>query len=150
MSAELRRQVLELYREVDQTVADADPVCLASGRCCHFTQFDHILFLSNLEAEILLENAPSVSEPVTRDRCPYQKQHLCSARERRPLACRVYYCDPAYQETAQHITEHYLARLKALAREHQVPWQYAPLPAFLEEIGLHCTPTHTHTKTDST
>ena len=131
MSDELRRQVLELYTEVDAAVAAAGPVCVASGRCCRFKEYGHVLFVSNLEAEVLLEGAPPYAGPVTPDFCPFQKGNLCTAREPRPLGCRVYYCDPTYQETAGRITEEYLRRLKALAEAHGVAWRYAPLHHFL-------------------
>src|SRR5438445_466755 len=36
MTQELRRKVLDLYKEVDSEVAAAGPVCVASGRCCRF------------------------------------------------------------------------------------------------------------------
>src|SRR5579884_3202976 len=119
MSESLRRQVLELYQEVDAAVAAAGPVCIASGRCCRFKEYGHTLFLSNLEAEILLEAAPPQAGTVSPDFCPYQKDNLCTAREPRPLGCRIYYCDPAYQETGNRLTEEALARLKELARERQ-------------------------------
>ncbi len=132
MSEALRRQVLELYQEVDAAVAAAGPVCVASGRCCRFKEYGHMLFLSNLEAEVLLHGAPPY-EPgmVTPDFCPFQKGNLCTARQPRPLGCRVYYCDPNYQNTCQEITETYLHRLKELARTYDVPWHYAPLHHFL-------------------
>jgi hypothetical protein len=131
MSSELQRQVLELYQEVDREVAAAGPVCVASGRCCRFKDYGHVLFLSNLEARVLLANAPAYQGPVSPDFCPFQKDNLCTAREPRPLACRVYYCDPSYQETSHHISEKYLHRLKQLAQEHDVDWRYAPLHDFL-------------------
>jgi Fe-S-cluster containining protein len=130
MDAELRRRVLELYREVDRQVADAGPVCVASGRCCGFKEYGHTLFLSNLEAEILLEAAPHAG-PAGADVCPYQKDNLCTAREPRPLGCRIYFCDPAYQETSQRITEQALHTLKQLANDHDIAWRYAPLHHFL-------------------
>jgi hypothetical protein len=43
----------------------------------------------------------------------------------------VFYCDPAYQETGNRLTEEYLKRLKRLADEHGIEWQYAPLHRFL-------------------
>jgi Fe-S-cluster containining protein len=131
MSDKSRREVLELYKEVDQAVAAAGPVCVASGRCCRFKEYGHVLFVSNLEAEVLLAGAPAYEQPVSADFCPFQKENLCTAREPRPLACRVYYCDPAYQETAQRISEEYLQRLKTLADKHGVAWRYAPLHYFL-------------------
>jgi hypothetical protein len=131
MSEATRRRVLELYQEVDQAVAAAGPVCIASGRCCRFKEYGHTLFLSNLEAEVLLAGAPPYDRPVTADFCPFQKDHLCTAREPRPLACRVYYCDPSYQETGNRISEEYLRRLKTLANEQGIAWRYAPLHHFL-------------------
>lgn len=127
----LRQQVLNLYREVDRAVHAAGPVCVASGRCCRFKEYGHVLFLSNLEADVLLAHAPSYEAPVTPDYCPFQKDNLCTAREPRPLACRIYYCDPNYQDTGNRITETYLGRLKELAREHDAEWHYAPLHHFL-------------------
>src|SRR5437016_7499414 len=131
MSEELRRQVLELYQGVDREVAAAGPVCVASGRCCRFKEYGHVLFISNLEADLLLAEAPAYDRPTSSDFCPFQKQNLCTAREPRPLGCRVYYCDPTYQETAHQISEEYLRRLKELAGEFGVEWRYAPLHTFL-------------------
>ena len=133
MTDELRRRVLELYDAVDREVAAAGPVCVASGRCCRFKEYGHVLYLSNLEADVLLAGGPPYVRPVTPDYCPFQKGNLCTARGPRPLGCRVYYCDPAYQETAGRISETYLRRLKELAEEFQVPWRYAPLHHFLND-----------------
>ena len=134
MPESLRSQVLELYKQVDADVAAAGPVCIASGRCCRFKEYGHTLFLSNLEAEVLLHDAPAYNpDTVTSDFCPFQQGNLCTARQPRPLGCRVFYCDPNYQDTCQQISETYLRRLKELAIAHNVPWQYAPLHHFLRE-----------------
>jgi Fe-S-cluster containining protein len=135
MTPELRRRVLEIYHEADQAVAAAGPVCLASGRCCRFTEYGHVLYLSSLEAEVLLAEAPAYDRPVSGDGCPFQKDKLCMAREQRPLGCRVYFCDPAYQEKGSQITETYLAKLKDLTREQGLDWTYAPLDHFLNNRG---------------
>ena len=129
--ADLRRIVLELYRDVDREVAAAGPVCVASGRCCRFKEYGHVLYVSNLEAGVLLADAPPYESPVSADFCPFQRDQLCTARDPRPLGCRIYHCDPAFQETGNRITEASLARLKALAREHGLEWRYAPLHHFL-------------------
>src|SRR5262249_17399413 len=131
MSAELRRKVLELYQEVDAAVKAAGPVCVASGRCCRFKEYGHVLFISNLEADVLLSAAPPYEKPVSTDFCPFQKDRLCTAREPRPLGCRVYFCDPSYQETGNRITETFLRRLKQLPDEHAVHCPSPPLPPSL-------------------
>ncbi len=127
----IQRQVLDMYREVDRAVTAAGPICVASGKCCRFKEYGHTLYLSNLEADILLSNASPYEQPVSADFCPFQKENLCTAREPRPLACRIFFCDPNYQETANRLTEEYLHRLKDLARENDIEWRYAPLHQFL-------------------
>ena len=87
MTSSLRRAVLDLYREVDREVAAAGPVCVASGRCCRFKEYGHTLFVSRLEAYVLLESAPPFAGPITADFCPFQVENLCTAREPRPLGC---------------------------------------------------------------
>ena len=80
--------------------------------------------------------------------------NLCTAREPRPLGCRVYFCDPAYQDTGNAITETYLRRLKELADEHGTGWRYAPLHDFLNEAetgrGAQSRPPATPTASRST
>src|SRR5579872_1174352 len=120
MSESLRRHVLELYQAVDRDVKAAGPVCVASGRCCRFKEYGHTLFVSNLEADVLLDAAPPYEAPVSEDFCPFQKDNLCTAREPRPLGCRVYYCDPNYQEAANQTTEKYLRRLKEICADNQL------------------------------
>lgn len=131
MTDEVRQEVLQVYADADRAVAAAGPVCVASGRCCRFKEYGHTLFLSGLEAEILLEGAPPYEQPVSADFCPFQNDKLCTARDCRPLGCRIYFCDPAYQETGSRISEESLRRLKEIADRHKLPWHYAPLHHFL-------------------
>lgn len=133
MTGEQRRRVWEVYAAVDAAVAAAGPRCDASGRCCRFTEYGHTLFLSHFEADILLASAPPYRQPVTRDGCPFQVNTLCTARDVRPLGCRIYFCDPAYQEIGNKITEDSLTALKQLADETGAGWHYAPLHVFLNE-----------------
>jgi hypothetical protein len=128
-----RHEVLNVYAAVDAAVAAAGPRCDASGRCCRFTEYGHTLFLSHFEAELLLESAPPFAQPVSRDSCPFQVGNLCTAREARPLGCRIYFCDERYTETGNRITEEALRELKRVADEHGAGWRYAPLHVFLNE-----------------
>lgn len=131
LAERLRREVLQLYAEVDRAVAAAGPICIASGRCCRFREYGHTLFLSSLEADLLLAAAPRRDDPASPESCPFQKENLCTAREPRPLGCRIFFCDPSYTETGNRLTEEALTRLKELAESYGVPWQYAPLHHFL-------------------
>jgi Fe-S-cluster containining protein len=135
MPSPIQRMVLQLYDEVDREVSAAGPVCIASGRCCRFHEFGHTLFLSNLEADVLLTLAPDFNRPTSKAFCPFQKDNLCTAREPRPLACRIYYCDPSFKDRMEHLSEKYLLRIKEIADQLGMPWKYAPLHDFLNEPG---------------
>ena len=130
---EIHSRVRALYREVDAAVAAAGPRCDASGRCCRFKEWGHVLFLSGLEADVLLASAPAYERPVSADFCPFQVGNLCTAREPRPLGCRIYFCDPAYQDTGNAIMEDALRKLKRLSEEYGLDWRYAPLHVFLTQ-----------------
>ena len=129
----LRHSLQQIYAAVDAAVAAASPRCDASGRCCRFTEYGHTLFLSAFEAEILLEAKLPFAKPVTRDACPFQIDNLCTARDHRPLGCRIYFCDPNFQEQQQPLTEAALTKMKKLADEFATGWRYAPLHVFLNE-----------------
>jgi len=135
MNAALRERLIDLYAEVDAEVSAAGPKCESSGRCCRFKEWGHVLFVSAPEAEFLLESAPPYEKPVSPDGCPFQDGKLCTAREPRPLGCRIYFCDPAYPETGNAITERALAKLKQICSDENVDWRYAPLHVFLNEAA---------------
>jgi hypothetical protein len=124
-----RDELHAIYAELHEAVAALGPVCELSGRCCRFTEMGHTLFVSAPEAALLLADAPpavrALDDGAT---CPWQDiQGRCTAREARPLGCRVYFCDPSYEPHAAELSERYLGRLKRLAEAHGLPWHYAPL-----------------------
>jgi hypothetical protein len=129
-AAELRA----LYRELDAEVAELGPVCHLSGRCCRFKEYGHTLFVSTPEVRLFLADAPEPQRPLDRgDTCPWQgADGRCTARDCRPLGCRIYYCDPSYERFAYDLSERFIARLKELTDKHGLPWNYAPLHRHLD------------------
>jgi len=127
-------QLLAVYATADAEVAAAAPVCEVSGRCCRFREYGHTLFLSRPEAELLLHDGLPPDSVVNDEGCPFQIRGLCTARERRPLGCRVYFCDPRYEGTGEQISERAISRLKALHAETETLWEYRPLVQFLREV----------------
>jgi hypothetical protein len=125
----VRFELLRLYRELDHAVARAGPTCQLSGRCCRFKEFGHTLFVSAPEALLLVADGPRPVGPLDDpNTCPWQTaQGQCTARDARPLSCRVYFCDPSYQSQAQELSESFLGRLKQVVQERAWPWSYAPL-----------------------
>jgi hypothetical protein len=125
-----KRQVLRgLYNELAAEITRAAPVCELSGRCCRFTEFGHTLFLSRVEAEVLLAGAPAPSRALDDGQtCPWQDDRgRCTARDARPLGCRVYFCDPSYQTKAEELSEKFIAILKHHCQTRGWDWNYAPL-----------------------
>lgn len=131
-SSSLELEVSRIYADADAEVKSAGPVCLSSGKCCRFKEYDHTLFISSMEAAVLLKYAPHYDKPTNPGFCPFQKENLCTAREPRPLGCRIYFCAPAYQGKMLELSEKYTRKLKDLADEKQLPWHYAPLHHFLD------------------
>jgi Fe-S-cluster containining protein len=131
LNAELRT----IYTELDQAVSRLGPVCELSGRCCRFKEHGHTLFVSAIEAALLVDLARAPERPLdSGETCPWQDHRgHCAARDARPLGCRVYYCDPAYQPAAALLSEEFISRLKELSGRHGQPWNYAPLHHHLED-----------------
>jgi hypothetical protein len=124
-----------LYKELDSAVAALGPVCQLSGRCCRFGEYGHTLFVSAIEVQFLLSNAPEPEQPLDQgDTCPWQDaQNRCVARGARPLGCRVYFCDPTYQDAGESLSERFITMLKQLTVRHGLPWDYATLHRHLHE-----------------
>jgi hypothetical protein len=132
---QLREPLRLLYAELDAEVARLGPVCRLSGRCCRFAAYGHTLFVSAPEVALLLADAPAPSGPLDEGAtCPWQDARgQCTARDARPLGCRVYYCDASYQDHAPALSEAFIARLKRLADDLDLPWDYAPLHRHLRD-----------------
>lgn len=119
-----------IYREVAAEVESFSPACVASGRCCRFKEYGHDLFVTDLELDELFRlHGPPAEVPS--DRCPYQIGLLCGARMGRPLACRLFFCDPRWQERMGALAERLHGRLKELHQRHQVRYRYGELLAML-------------------
>lgn len=133
--ASFRDPLHALYDDLGAEVARLAPVCQLSGRCCRFEEYGHTLFLSAPEAALLLAEAPAPSRPLDGGAsCPWQdRRGHCTAREARPLGCRVYFCDPGYERHAPVLSETFIARLKGLVEALDLPWNYAPLHHHLRQ-----------------
>jgi len=135
LAAQARGPLAILYKELDAAVAEMGPVCQLSGRCCRFEEYGHTLFLSAPEAAVLIADAPAPGRPLDEGQtCPWQDgQGRCTARDARPLGCRVYFCDPRFDDHAPRLTERFLARLRAIVDAEGWSWGYAPLHRHLRE-----------------
>ena len=130
-----QRELRELYEELDREVASLGPVCALSGRCCRFLEYGHTLFVSTAEVELLLELAPAPQPARSRGDAAPGRIHAGTARPARPgrSGCRIYYCDPAFEEELHRLSERFIDRLKTLSTKHDIAWNYAPLHRHLHD-----------------
>jgi Fe-S-cluster containining protein len=66
--------------------------------------------------------------------CPYQINNLCTAREARPLGCRIYFCDENAKSWQNEVYEKYHAQLAAVHERFGVPYRYIEWRAALREL----------------
>lgn len=69
------------------------------------------------------------------DTCPHAFDGRCHARQRRPLGCRIFFCDPAAQHWLGPMTETGLAELRALHERFDVPYVYADWMEMLRSLA---------------
>jgi hypothetical protein len=123
-----RREVVEamtaFYQEADRRIAQRPGTCWNRAACCRFADYGHRLHVTALEVVYYLATGDP-PPPVTADACPHASDGKCHARDRRPLACRIFYCDPAARYWQGPLTEELLARLKEMHVELGVPYFYA-------------------------
>lgn len=143
--------VAALLREADADIAARRPVCRSSGRCCKFEQYGHSLFVtqaelihfdhtikSNLQrSTFTLQHSVSLPQFFAQPKqegCPYQIDGLCTARDARPLGCRIYFCDENAQHWQNSVYEKYHTRLAALHAAFGIPYQYMEWRAALATL----------------
>jgi len=135
--AALRSDVVDsmraLYEQADQLIAAQPATCWNKGECCRFGQFGHRLYVTTLEAAYYLSQGDS-PPPITEDACPHAHEGKCHARDRRPLGCRIFYCDPAATHWQGPLTEQLLDRLRQMHAELEVPYVYADWMSVVQAI----------------
>jgi len=139
LTPQVRQRLQQIYAELEQQVAAAAPVCELSGRCCRFEEYGHRLYITQPEADLLLEQGLPANSEISHAGCPFQQGNLCTARERRPFGCRVYFCDPKYQNLAPVLSEEGIQKLKQLHLSEGIPWNYASLQEHLLDYLRHST-----------
>lgn len=124
-----------IFARLQDDVTKHQPVCHASGRCCHFNTHGHRLYVTGLEVAYLAVNLSEIQRgnlkhPEGRtallelDGCPFQIEEKCSVHPLRPLGCRVYYCDPNAQAWQNPAYELYLSDLRTLHDMNAIEYEY--------------------------
>lgn len=122
-----------IYAETDRVIATTLPRCAVTGAacrgdCCRFTHGQPLL--TPVEASYLLADKPPLMRPVSNDACAFLTDDgRCSVYDKRPMACRIFYCDPdpvSLQRNAEW-KANYAAAFRSSGERH------APLNDYLRE-----------------
>jgi hypothetical protein len=123
------------YVEVDQAIAENQPICLNRGKCCHFAAFGHRLYVSSVELAYFLRHARhDWRTPGESSDCPYQIDGVCTARPFRPLGCRIFFCDPESQDWQGPEYERRLIELRAIGVGFGIDYRYIEWLSALREL----------------
>lgn len=120
-----------LLEDLDAELAALGAKCWARGGCCDFGRAGHRLYATRIEALRFLQGVELRAWDPGSDSCPAWKDGRCTAREHRPVGCRVYHCDPAYEELLQDVMERYTTRLKWIHERACLSWDYRDWVAHL-------------------
>jgi len=126
-NTDLFRQLQHIYREAENRIARLACACRACGRCCRFDEVEHRLYVSTIELAYLLAEPPASRNKPGSLRCPYQLEQHCTARDRRPLGCRMFYCDDRTQQLRAELYERFHQRIRLLHATCAVQYAYVEL-----------------------
>ena len=128
-----------LYARLDAELAPYVRPCRADGECCRFGPGKPVLYLTFLEAAMMLASGRDIKpSPESPDACPCLDGGRCGIRERRALGCRTFFCDRLFEEQRCLIHEKFLREIRAVEAKFQVPRFYLPLAAALREAAGLC------------
>jgi Fe-S-cluster containining protein len=137
--------VRAIYDAVQIEVDERRPVCVMSGRCCHFEEYGHRLFVTTMEMAYFVnelagrENHPALAtghrlqlaNAWDGTGCPFQLNKLCSAHAMRPFGCRMFFCDETSTLWQNEQYERFHGDMKRLHADLGVPYAYVEWRAAL-------------------
>lgn len=138
--ADIIERMRLFYEGVDARIATKSPTCWNRGDCCRFAQFGHRLYVTALEVIYYLALGDSPAT-VPNGTCPHAYDGKCHVRDRRPLGCRVFYCDSNAQHWQGPLTESYLGELRDMHARLEVPYFYTEWLHVLRTLQADVPPT---------
>jgi len=132
-----REVVEDVYVGLAAEIARQKPLCVMSGRCCHFETYGHRLYVTTLELAAFV----SQYDKVTKDKwngqgCPFQVSRMCGVHASRPFGCRVYFCDMNSDAWQREVYERFHVRIKRLHESLAIPYFYVEWRDALRQLGV--------------
>ncbi len=127
------------YEDLDSAIAARAPVCTNRGLCCNFESYGHDLFVTSVElAHFVAGHADAWKQPTAQRSCPYQIDGKCTARDHRPMGCRVFFCDESSRDWQNAEYEKRLAELKRIGDDLNIEYRYAEWLSALKSVSKDC------------
>lgn len=142
-SPHVQAEMAAMVAEAERAVQERRPVCVSSGRCCHFERWGHALWLTGLEVAWCLRQVPSVptasevDDAMRRGDCPFLREEKCSVHWARPLGCRAFFCDGAGEGWQEALLESWHGRVRALHERLAIPYRYDEWRRLLRAFASH-------------
>lgn len=134
-SVTLPARIDALYRDLDDAIAARSPACVNRGLCCNFDAYGHDLFVTTAELAYFIAGHAEAWRPPTADRrCPFQVDGKCTARDHRPMGCRVFFCDETTTDWQSAEYERRLAQLKQIGDETGIEYRYVEWLSALKSV----------------
>jgi Fe-S-cluster containining protein len=128
--------MVAFYTDLDAVIAAHGPTCRNRGDCCKFSVLGHKLYVTDVELAFFLRGQRRTWRPPTDPAaCPYQIDGRCTARDHRPLGCRIFFCDDNARYWQGPEYERFLARLKGLGDRFSVPYRYREWLSALADLS---------------
>ncbi len=132
MNVNLQIELENIYKALDVELGGHNIECKSCGTCCDFEKFDHVLYVSMIEADYILSNIKMDMPELVSSACPFQIDSKCTERSLRALGCRVFYCDKGYvKDVSPILYDKYYGKIKELSLKYNINWEYRPLIEFL-------------------
>jgi Fe-S-cluster containining protein len=160
---DVRDAVAGIHAVVQREVDARRPLCVMSGRCCHFEEFGHRLYVTTIELAAFIhelsgrprddgrgENpqphrthslpVTQVQAPPSTGTCAFQVGKLCGVHALRPFGCRMFFCDATATEWQNVTYERFHSKLRTLHVELEIPYYYVEWRTALAALGLSSEP----------
>src|SRR3990167_882069 len=57
------KELRKIYKDLDKELSTLAPPCRSCGECCHFDEYGHKLYVSDIEVEHILKNVGCLKRP---------------------------------------------------------------------------------------
>ena len=121
-------ELREIYAQLGGELEPYRRHCDARGICCNFKAHGHRLYVTGLEAAEMARAGVKADRALSHaGSCPFLRGALCGIRENRALGCRIYYCDPTYEEQRNATYEKFLGLVRDVEARHGIAHTYADI-----------------------